>query len=60
MKNESADCSLKGIGAGATDFISKPIDIEEVLRRVRNTVYAKQLYDQLKIKNKLLNETIFG
>lgn len=45
---------LKGIGAGAMDFITKPIDIEEVLLRVRNAAYSKQLYDNLELKNQLL------
>lgn len=38
---------LRAIEAGANDFIVKPPDAEEVLLRVRNAVYGKQLYDQL-------------
>jgi signal transduction histidine kinase len=34
---------LKGIEAGATDFISKPIDMEYLLLKVRNALYAKSL-----------------
>jgi signal transduction histidine kinase len=37
---------LKGIEAGATDFITKPVDIDEVLLRVRNALRTKHLYDQ--------------
>ena len=37
---------LKGIEAGATDFISKPVDTEELLLRVRNAVLAKRLDDE--------------
>jgi len=37
---------LRGIAAGATDFITKPVDTEEVLLRVRNGVRTKHLYDQ--------------
>ncbi len=36
---------LKGIQAGANDFLTKPIDPEEIRLRVRNAVLAKQLYD---------------
>ncbi|MBM3883117.1 MAG: response regulator [Verrucomicrobia bacterium] len=38
---------LKGIDTGANDFLSKPIDREDVALRVRNAVYTKRLYDQV-------------
>jgi len=38
---------LLGIHAGANDFLNKPIDIQDVILRVGNAVYAKHLYDQL-------------
>jgi adenylate cyclase len=38
---------LMGIEAGASDFLNKPIDIQDVILRVRNAVYAKHLHDQL-------------
>lgn len=38
---------LMGIEAGAVDFLIKPVDIQEVLLRVRNAIYAKRLYDRL-------------
>jgi signal transduction histidine kinase len=37
---------LRGIAAGATDFITKPVDTLEVLFRVRNALRTKHLYDQ--------------
>ena len=39
---------LKGIQAGAGDFITKPIDTEEVLLRVRNAVRMKRLHDTVR------------
>lgn len=36
---------LTGIEAGANDFISKPIDTQDVLLRVRNAVYTRHLYN---------------
>ncbi len=42
---------LRGIAAGATDFITKPVDTAEVLLRVRNALRTKHLYDQ---RNNLL------
>ena len=38
---------LAGIQAGASDFITKPIDIAEVTLRVRNAVQTKKLFDSL-------------
>ena len=40
------EARLQGIGAGANDFLSKPIDRQEVLLRVHNAVYAKRLFDE--------------
>lgn len=45
--HERAD-RLKGIQAGADDFMTKPIDVEEIRLRVRNAVHAKRLYDQVR------------
>ncbi len=36
---------LKGIEAGANDFLSKPIDTAETALRVKNAVRLKKLYD---------------
>jgi class 3 adenylate cyclase len=41
---------LMGIEAGANDFLNKPIDIQEVILRVGNAVYAKHLHDQLQVE----------
>ena len=38
---------LMGIQAGANDFLNKPIDIQDVILRVGNAVYAKHLHDKL-------------
>ncbi len=38
---------LAGIDAGAGDFITKPVDLPELVLRVRNAVYSKHLYDQV-------------
>ncbi|MBI2925616.1 MAG: response regulator [Verrucomicrobia bacterium] len=38
---------LLGIEAGANDFLSKPIDVPDVLVRVRNAIHTKRLFDQL-------------
>lgn len=38
---------LLGVQAGANDFLNKPIDLQDVILRVGNAVYAKRLHDQL-------------
>jgi signal transduction histidine kinase len=38
---------LAGIGAGANDFITKPIDSGDLLLRVRNAVATKRLHDRV-------------
>jgi len=38
---------LKGMEAGANDFLSKPIDTQDMVLRVRNAIYTKRLFDQL-------------
>jgi adenylate cyclase len=38
---------LLGIEAGANDFLNKPVDIQDVILRVGNAVYAKHLHDLL-------------
>ena len=39
---------LMGIQAGANDFLNKPVDLQDLVLRVGNALYAKSLYDQLK------------
>ncbi|OGV72024.1 MAG: hypothetical protein A2340_10770 [Lentisphaerae bacterium RIFOXYB12_FULL_60_10] len=38
---------LRGIEAGANDYLTKPIDNEDVLLRVRNAIHAKRLHDRV-------------
>ncbi len=62
---------LTGIEAGANDFISKPIDTQDVLLRVRNAVYTRHLYNTVqenyekvqkleKEERELLEKTLSG
>ncbi|HWX22294.1 MAG TPA: adenylate/guanylate cyclase domain-containing protein [Candidatus Binatia bacterium] len=39
---------LLGMQAGANDFLNKPVDIQDVVLRVRNALCLKGLYEQLK------------
>lgn len=44
---QERDDRLRGIEAGANDFLTKPIDTREVILRTRNAVHAKRLYDRV-------------
>jgi signal transduction histidine kinase len=47
---------LTGINAGANDFLTKPIDPQDVVLRVSNALYTKRLYDQLAASYQRLRE----
>lgn len=47
---------LAGIGAGANDFITKPIDSGDLLLRVQNAVASKRLHDQVTTQLRQLQE----
>jgi signal transduction histidine kinase len=48
---------LKCIEAGANDFLTKPIDLPDVLLRVRNAVLTKRLFDQVQENYKKLQRS---
>jgi adenylate cyclase len=50
---------IRGIEAGADDFLSKPFNREELLTRVKSLLRIKTLHDELETKNRLLR-TLFG
>src|SRR5262245_53137518 len=50
---------IRGIAAGADDFLTKPFNREELLTRVKSLLRIKTLYDDIEAKNRLLR-TIFG
>lgn len=47
---------LLGIQAGANDFFTKPIDITEIILRVRNAIHTKRLFDQLRASHERLRD----
>ncbi|OMH25868.1 EAL domain-containing protein [Motiliproteus sp. MSK22-1] len=50
------DSRIKGLEAGAEDFITKPIDRIELIARVNNLLRQKKLNDLLRRNNRLLRE----
>ncbi len=49
---------IKGLDAGANDYIRKPFDISELLARVRTQLRIKDLNDRLKAANEQLKELV--
>ncbi|HEY7682447.1 MAG TPA: hybrid sensor histidine kinase/response regulator [Gemmatimonadales bacterium] len=47
---------LEGIRAGASDFVTKPIDSADLLLRVRNALRGKKLYDEMEAQYVRLRE----
>jgi len=55
---DPANERVKGIEAGADDFLSKPINQAELLARVRSLLRVKSLHDQLAEMNRTLERRV--
>lgn len=52
------DMKVKGLSAGANDFLTKPIDKLELMVRVKNLLKIKEFEDVLSSHNKLLKREV--
>jgi putative two-component system response regulator len=55
---DSRKDKLTGIAKGADDFLTKPIDSEELALRVRNHLKIKEYHDFLKNHNRILEQQV--
>ena len=49
---------LRALNAGAKDFLSKPLDVTEVLTRIRNMLELRLMYRQMALHNSQLEATV--
>lgn len=56
--NTSSEAVIRGLDAGADDYIPKPFDPLELLARVRTQLRIKDLNDQLRSANERLKELV--
>lgn len=56
----SRDARLQALTRGAKDFVTKPLDMVEVLLRVRNLLESRMLFQDLRKQNRTLLETASG
>jgi adenylate cyclase len=55
---EATDERVKGLEAGADDFLSKPVNWEELFARVRSLLRIKRLQDEIRTWNAQLEERV--
>ena len=55
---ESTEEKVKGFNTGCVDYITKPFDLEEIIVRVQHQLEIKNLQEQLKEKNYLLEREL--
>jgi K+-sensing histidine kinase KdpD len=54
----SAETKRRALAEGAKDFLTKPLDLDEVLLRIRNMLETRQLHVQLRKQNQELEERV--
>lgn len=52
--DQNQESKKKCLSLGASDFITKPFDINEVILRIKNNLITKSLMDQLENQNQVL------
>lgn len=56
--DSSREARRDALAAGATDFVTKPLEVDEVLLRIRNLVEMRFLHREIRAQNLLLEERV--
>lgn len=56
--DESPNIKTRALGAGASDFLTKPFDPIEITLRVRNLLELKRLHSRLERRNRSLDQRV--
>ncbi len=56
--SDDVNCKVKGLELGGVDYITKPFEVKEILARIQRQLEIRELQNQLKYKNKLLQKEI--
>ena len=56
--DDTKDAKLRALKSGASDFLSKPLDLVEVTLRVKNLLETRYLHQQIQNQNALLEEKV--
>ena len=55
---DTHESTVEGLTVGADDYITKPFDTEELFARIKTNIRVSNLQEEIKEKNKLLEEKI--
>ncbi|MGR3317341.1 MAG: PP2C family protein-serine/threonine phosphatase [Candidatus Anammoxibacter sp.] len=55
---DTHESTVEGLSVGADDYITKPFDTEELFARIKTNIRVSNLQEEIKEKNKLLEEKI--
>jgi response regulator RpfG family c-di-GMP phosphodiesterase len=56
--NAESDLKRRALDLGATDLLNKPVQLEDLLARLRSVLRLKQYQDQLENQNQILEEKV--
>jgi putative two-component system response regulator len=56
--SQESDLKRRALDLGATDLLNKPVEREDLIARLRNTLRLKTVQDELRVHNALLDQKV--